>query len=173
MSDNNPAQKDPAAARSNPALWLILPTVSLLCGQAAAIFRPAIPHRAALLILIPAALLLRPRLRHAGSLILLASIAFSIGYARHRAILYPQFGDHHLRSVMQREGAIFLEGVLREEPQKLPARTRWIVRGERVWYPAGAEEITGDVLINVRSARREWHYGDRIRFHLRPRDPAR
>lgn len=173
MSDSNPAPKDPAPALSNPALWLILPTLSLLCGQAAAIFRPGIPSWTALTALLPAPFLIPARSRHIASLVIFGAIAFSIGYARHRQILYPQFGEHHLRSVIQREDTILLEGVLREEPQRLPSRTRWIVHSERVWYPTGAEEITGDVLINVRSARREWHYGDRIRFNIRavvPRD---
>src|ERR1041384_2766669 len=128
MSDNNPVStKEPARVHSHPALWLIVPTLSLLCGQAAAIWPPAFPGRAALLIIIPAAFLPLRRLRAIAALLLLTGFAFSIGYARHRQFLYPEFGANHLRAVMERDGTIFLEGVLRDEPQKLPSRLPWMV----------------------------------------------
>ena len=56
--------------------------------------------------------------------------------------------------------------MLLHEPEKLPNRSRWYLRAERIWHPTGAEEISGDMLLNIRHLRREWHYGDRIRAHI-------
>ena len=72
---------------------------------------------------------------------------------------------------MPNEERVFLEGSLLQEPEKLPNRIRWLLRSERVWHPSGAEEISGDILINVRAVRREWRYGDRVRFWIRPVPP--
>lgn len=70
------------------------------------------------------------------------------------------------------EGAqLYLEGTLDREPEKLAQRSRWVVRSERMWHPTGAEEITGSIQITLRHARREWRYGDRIRFWVRPLIP--
>ena len=102
-----------------------------------------------------------------------AALTFALGYVRHRQLLYPEFSEDHLRSVMTQEERLYLEGTLRHEPEKLPNRSRWQVRAERIWHPTGAEEITGDILLSVRAVRRDWHYGDRVRFWIRPVDPAR
>ena len=42
---------------------------------------------------------------------------------------------------------------------------------ERIWQPTGAQEITGDILLGVRAVRRDWRYGDRVRFWIRPSIP--
>jgi competence protein ComEC len=81
------------------------------------------------------------------------------------------FADDHLRTVMARDSALYLEGTLRHEPEKLAQRTRWQVGAERIWHPTGAEEISGDILIGVRFVRREWRYGDRVRLRVRPQLP--
>lgn len=102
---------------------------------------------------------------------ILAGISFSLGYVRHQQILHPVFAPNHLRSVMSEGSQVYLEGVLSQEPEKLRNRNRWVVRSERIWRPTGSQEITGDLLIGVRSAGREWRYGDRVRFWLRPLVP--
>ena len=113
-----------------------------------------------------------PRAGAGWSLLLFLSLlAFATGYARHRQLLDPEFAEHHLRTVMSRDERIYLEGTLTREPEKLPNRSRWLVRGERIWHPTGAEEIEGDLLLSVRAARREWRYGDRVRFWVRPVTP--
>src|SRR4029453_4724668 len=66
---------------------------------------------------------------------------------------------------------LYLEGTLAREPEKLPNRSRWLLRCERIWYPTGAEEISGNLLVEIRQVRREWHYGDRVRFWIRPQAP--
>jgi competence protein ComEC len=105
-------------------------------------------------------------------LIVVSLLAMSVGYVRHRQLLSPEFPANHLRSVMARDdGRIYLEGTLRHEPEKLVNRTRWQVAAERVWHPAGAEEITGDLLVTLRMLRRDWRYGDRVRFWIRPNIP--
>ena len=171
MECNKAGLNDGVTALSHPSLWLIVPTLSLLVGQAVAVIPSTVPGETAFLLAIPLSLLLWPRARRVGLLLLLAGLTFSIGYSRHRQILHPTFAANHLRSVMQQEALIYLEGVLREEPQKFPKRSRWILRSERIWHPTGAEEIAGNILINIRLARREWHYGDRIRVALRPLVP--
>jgi hypothetical protein len=40
--------------------------------------------------------------------------------------------------------AYYLEGTLAREPEKLPNRSRWLLRCERIWHPTGAEEISGN-----------------------------
>src|SRR3989442_82013 len=130
MECNKAGLNDGVTALSHPSLWLIVPTLSLLVGQAVAVIPSTVPGETAFLLAIPLSLLLWPRVRRVGLLLLLAGLTFSIGYSRHRQILYPTFAANHLRSVMRQEALIYLEGVLREEPQKLPKRSRWILRSE-------------------------------------------
>jgi len=172
MSFNNPAVNDSPAAIHHPSIWLIVITAGVLLGQAAAVVPQAIPLEVAFALALPLGLLVLPRTRRIGLLILAGAVAFSLGYTRHRQLLYPRFAPNHLRSVMQKQDSpLYLEGVLRQEPQKFPNRTRWLLSAERIWYPTGAEEITGNILVNIRGARKEWHYGDRIRFFVRPNIP--
>src|SRR3990170_3971599 len=81
---------------------------------------------------------------------------FALGYYRHHQLLFPSFPPNHLRSVMAENTGLYLEGVLLHEPEKLPNRSRWYLRAQRIWHAAGAEEISGDLLLNVRQLRREW-----------------
>ena len=69
---------------------------------------------------------------------------------------------------MNRAELLYVEGSLLQEPEKLPNRSRWIIRTQSIWHPTGAEEITGNLIVNVRAVRREWRYGDRVRFKVRP-----
>jgi competence protein ComEC len=159
------------AANFHPSAWLVLPTLALLLGQALATLPWEIPARATLFCLAPLFLTVVPRWRRGAILFLLGFIALSVGYLRHRQLLVPHFAENHLRVVMTRDATLYLEGVLRHEPERLTQRTRWQVRAQRIWHPTGAEEITGDVLISLRNVRRDWHYGDRVRLHLRPQAP--
>jgi len=159
-----------ASVDFHPSTWLIAPTLFLLLGQAIAAAPWNLPDSFWLL-MVPVALLPFFRRPHWVILGLLTTLAASIGYIRHRAILFPQFPEHHLRSVMLRNERIWLEGWIRAEPEKLNNRFRWLVRAERIWHPMGAEEISGDLQLGLRSARRDWRYGDRIRFWVRPNLP--
>ncbi len=171
MSSEGRKANDGASAFSHPSLWLIAPTLSLLLGQAIAASSWVIPAQAGILVLTPLLFLPSIRIRRVGLLLLITAVAFSVGYARHRQLLQPSFPANHLRSVMDDSSRLYLEGTLEQEPEKLPNRSRWIVRAERIWHPTGAEEITGDMLVGVRISRREWRYGDRVRFWARPLVP--
>ena len=155
----------------HPSAWLIVPTLSLLLGQAVAI-APLQFADTLWLGLVP--ILLLPFYRCWRRLVilgLLMTLAFSVGYVRHREILFAKFPEHHLRSVMLRHERVLIEGLLKAEPEKLINRHRWLIATERIWHPTGSEEISGDLQLSLRAARRDWRYGDRIRFWLRPNLP--
>ncbi len=168
-ADRAPAWKKLLAG--TPSVWLIVPTLSLLLGQAAAVAPLAFPPFSLLLFLVPVVFLFWPEKRPWALLILLTGAAFSLGYARHHRILHPEFPSDHLRSVMDEGSQLYLEGIMHQEPEKSPQRSRWVVRAERIWHPTGAQEIHGHLLISPRHASREWRYGDRIRLWLRPHIP--
>ncbi|HME63190.1 MAG TPA: ComEC/Rec2 family competence protein, partial [Candidatus Binatia bacterium] len=163
---------DCTGERIHPSAWLIAPTISLLIGQAVAVASWPIPPAASAASLLPLFLIGWARWRRRALLFALSSLALSLGYVRHRELLFPEFPLNHLRAVMSREdGRLYLEGTLRHEPEKLVNRTRWQVAAERIWHPSGAEEITGDILVTLGMVRRDWRYGDRVRFWLRPLVP--
>ncbi|MBM4260998.1 MAG: DNA internalization-related competence protein ComEC/Rec2 [Deltaproteobacteria bacterium] len=155
----------------HPSVWLVSATLALLVGQAAAVPSWSAPTSAAYGLLAPVPLLLARRWRRWGALVILVGVAFALGYVRHRELLHPEFSSAHLRSVMTRHESLYLEGVLRQEPEKLPNRTRWLVRAEALWHPTGSEEVEGNLLISVRTVRRDWRYGDRVRLTIKPSLP--
>jgi competence protein ComEC len=157
-----------AAASLNPSAWLIVPTLFLLFGQAVATAPWPIPLHTGSVFLVPLALVISARWRRWAILISLAMLTFSVGYVRHRQLLFPEFPENHLRLAMTKGERLYLEGTLRQEPERLTNRSRWQVRSERIWHPNGAEEITGDVLVGLRTMRRDWRYGDRVRFWVTP-----
>ena len=106
-----------------------------------------------------------------GLLVFSAGLGFSLGYIRHGQLLHPDFPPNHVHGLTHDSVRVYLEGSLVREPEKLPNRSRWLLRCERIWHPTGAEEISGDLLLSVRHVRREWHYGDRVRFWVRPQAP--
>ena len=161
-----------AVERINPAAWLFVPTLSLLLGQAVAVAPWLIPAEATAIAVLPILFVGLTRWRRRALLLALSLLALAVGYTRHRQLLIPEFPSDHLHSVMGRgDGRLYLEGTLRHEPEKLVGRSRWQVGAERVWHPSGAEEITGDILVTVRTVRRDWRYGDRVRFWIRPLAP--
>ena len=170
MADPGSAPRLKLASSGHPSVWLVVIAVALLAGQAIASLGE-MPRAAGLVVVGAALLFISPRSRRWAVLLILAGAAGAIGYARHRQLLHPVFPAHHLRSLMAESSRLYLEGRLRQEPEKLPNRNRWLLSAERIWHPTGAEEITGDILVNVRIARREWHYGDRVRFWVRPVAP--
>src|SRR2546428_5282975 len=150
---------EPPAACSTiiqPSNWLIILTLSLLAGQAMAALPFQIPFLFALLPLVPLPFLFSPSRRWTAFLISAALLLSVIGYARHRNLLAPNFPPNHLRSVIKEDARLYLEGTLIQEPEKLPNRSRWILRFDRLWHPTGAEDITGDLLLTIRSVHREW-----------------
>jgi competence protein ComEC len=156
----------------HPSAGLFGVTVGLLVGQAvAAAPWPPLPEVTLGLLIIPLPLLLYRRSRRWGALVVVAALAFSLGYIRHRQVLHPSFPPNHLRSLMKDDTRLYLEGLLRREPEKLPGRSRWVVQAERIWHPTGAEEISGNIIVGVRFTGREWRYGDRVRFWLQPQIP--
>ena len=172
MTHGGRRPNDDAGASFNPSAWLIVPTLSLLAGQAVATGPFSFPLEAGAVSLLPLLLVGSARRRRWVILLALSLLAFFVGYLRHRQLLVPEFPYHHLRSAMARDdGRLYLEGTVRHEPEKLVNRSRWQVTAERLWHPAGAEEITGDILVTLRTVRRDWRYGDRVRFWVRPLVP--
>ena len=170
----SPVRSDPnkvTVSMIDSSVWLVVPTLALLIGQAAAVFPWDIPKEAGALLLGPLLWLISPRRRRWALLMTAAALAFAVGYVRHRQLLYPAFPPDHLRAAMGSAERLYLEGSLQSEPEQLPYRSRWLVRAERIWHPTGSEEITGDIIVGVRSVRREWRYGDRVRFWARPQIP--
>jgi competence protein ComEC len=163
-------QANAPSCRSHPSVWLVVTTTALLVGQAIAAVAE-LPRTAAWVAFVPLALVVPRRTRRWAIFMIVAALACGVGYARHRQLLHPVLSPQHIRSLMDEGANLYLEGSLRQEPEKLPNRNRWLVSSERIWHPTGAEEITGDILINVRMARREWRYGDRVRFRVRPVAP--
>jgi competence protein ComEC len=155
----------------HPSVWLLAPTALLLLGQAAAPFVSGISPQAALLIIAPLCLCVFAKARRWGIVLFVGAVAFGIGFLRHRQLIDPAFPPNHLHSVMNTAASLTIEGRLLQEPEKLPDRSRWIVAAQRVWHPAGAEEITGRLIVTLKTARGEWRYGDRVRFRLRPVTP--
>jgi competence protein ComEC len=171
MSADEPGPTSRAAKNIHPCAWLIVPTVALLCGQAFAAGPWQLPAAAVGILIVPLSLCAWPRWRSCSLLALLATAAFAVGYVRHGQLLKPNFAENHLRSVAARDGRLFLEGQLRQEPEQLVSRVRWRVAALRVWHPTGAEAVSGDILITLRQTRRSWRYGDRLRFWVRPAVP--
>ena len=155
---------------NHPSVWLVAPTLSLLIGQSMG--STAIPAEVLICpVLVGSALLVKARTRRLGLLVLAAGTTFSIGYIRHWNLLHPRFPANHVRSVTTADARLYLEGSLIREPDTLANRSRWLVRCERLWHPTGAEEISGNLLLTLRNVRREWRYGDRVRFWVRPQVP--
>jgi competence protein ComEC len=162
---------DVRALIQHPSVWLFVLTAFLLAGQAVAPYVPLARALQIFIVLAPLPLCMIARTRRWGMVLFLAAAAFTIGHIRHRQILAPVFPPHHLRSMMNGADSLYIEGFLLHEPERRVNRSRWIVRTERLWHPTGAVEMTGDLIVTIRLLRREWHYGDRVRFRLRPAVP--
>jgi competence protein ComEC len=161
------------AKLGHPSVWLVVPTVSLLVGQAVATLPLVIPSQFFFLTLVPLLLVIKTTTRRWGLLLFTAGLALSLGYIRHWQLLHPHLPPNHIRQLANDGAHLYVEGTLAREPEKLPNRNRWLLRCERIWHPTGAEEVSGNLLVSSRRVQREWHYGDRVRFWIRlqaPRD---
>src|ERR1051325_7742726 len=158
----------PGFLQRNPSAWLIAPTLALLGGQALAASPLRPPAYSLALLLLPLPFIFRRGARRWSIIGLVCGLAFAIGYRRHLDVLEPGFSGNYIRSVMEDGGELYLEGRLNAEPDRLPQRMRWNVRLLRVWHPTGAEEVTGDILVTIRFAARDWRYGDLVRFRAEP-----
>ncbi len=158
----------PGFLQRNPSAWLIAPTLALLGGQALAASPLRPPAYSLALFLLPLPFIFRRGARRWAIIGLVCGLAFAIVYRRHLDVLEPEFPASHIRSVMEDGGELYLEGRLNAEPDRLPQRMRWNVRLLRVWHPTGAEEVTGDILVTIRFAARDWRYGDLVRFRAEP-----
>jgi competence protein ComEC len=154
-----------------PTAWLIGATLALLAGQALAATPLRPPVSFLMLLAVPLPLCLVRTKRAWAIFCLLTGILFAVGYRRHLELIEPQFPPNHVRSIMESGRQLYLEGWLAAEPERLPQRGRWTVRLLRVWHPTGAEEISGDLLLTIRSVERDWRYGDRVRFRVEPLIP--
>ncbi len=161
--------KDPL--ERNPAPLLVVPTLSLLLGQAAfpLSFRIALICSSAVLIASVCTWLLGKR--KWALLFFFSSLAFFTGHGLHQRALTPQFPNHHLRLLTDGRKAVQVEGFLYREPERQFGRSRWYLRTEVIWRPLGAQEAMGNILVTVREVQREWHYGDRVRLWVRVRPP--
>ncbi|MGE5217870.1 MAG: DNA internalization-related competence protein ComEC/Rec2 [Chloroflexota bacterium] len=155
----------------SPTAWLIAPTLALLFGQTMAAGPWNVPPAGAAVVLLPVLFFIALGRRRWAVLSILCALAFTLGYFRHRQLMFPEFAENHLRTLIPLDARVYLEGRLGQEPEKLVNRIRWQVVAQRIWHPTGALEITGDILITLRSARRDWRYGDRVRFWVRPLAP--
>jgi competence protein ComEC len=152
----------------HPSVWLLVSTALLLLGQAVAPFASGIFPAAGFLLITPVFLCLRVKTRRWGLVLLLGAVAFGVGFFRHRQLIDPAFPPNHLYASMNGSEPLYIEGSLAHEPEKLPNRSRWFIWAQRIWHPTGAEEIIGNLIVTVRTVAREWRYGDRVRFRLRP-----
>jgi competence protein ComEC len=171
MSVQTPPGTAATVKFDHPSVWLFFPTLSLLAGQGAAALPYAVPYLLFFLLPTPLLLVFKTRTRRWGLLIFAAAMCFALGYVRHRQMLHPSFPANHVRLLTDDNARVYLEGSLTREPERLPNRHRWLLRCERIWHPTGAEEISGNLLLSLRYVRREWHYGDRVRFWIRPQVP--
>ncbi len=154
-----------------PAALLVVPTLSLLLGQA--LF--SLHHLWIFLIVIPvlvyAGLQGWRRQRRLSLLILFSSVTFWIGFSMHAGLLRPDSPEQHLTQLTDGSKPLYVEGVFYREPERLPNRSRWYLRVGRIWRPLGAEETTSKVLVTVRASQQDWFYGDRVLFRVRVRPP--
>jgi competence protein ComEC len=171
MSIETPTGTAATVKFDHPSVWLFFPTLSLLAGQGAAALPYAVPPQLLFLLLTPLLLVFKARTRRWGLLIFAAAVCFALGYVRHWQLLHPSLPANHVRWLTYDNARVYLEGSLIREPERLSNRHRWLLRCERIWHPTGAEEITGNLLLSLRHVRREWHYGDRVRFWIRPQAP--
>ena len=155
--------------------WLIVPTLSL-AGRARRLPRAVgySPCYGAVILAAGALLLLLPALAPLGALLVcFTALPSACGYVRHRQMLYPRvFIEDHLRSVMTPRSGFISKGAQRREPEKLHqsqplAGSRASASGIR----PGRKKSAAIFCSACARARREWRYGDRVRFWMRPSLP--
>src|SRR4029453_8570404 len=81
----------------HPSLWLVVPTLSLLVGQAAAVLPLGIPFQVFLLTLAPLVLLITQEKKRWWLLLFAAGLGLSLGYIRDWQLLHPDLPPNHIR----------------------------------------------------------------------------
>ena len=155
----------------SPMSLVVPPLLSLLAGQAVAgIVDQGGPPWLAAALLASGAMLGLVKLRW-GLLCVACGVAFLWGLTAHQRLLHPQFSPDHIHHLAERQGPVLIEGRLYREPEGQGARSRWHLAAERSWTPNGAVPAEGNVRVTLRSAYRNWRYGDLVRMPLRLRAP--
>ncbi|MEE9550591.1 MAG: DNA internalization-related competence protein ComEC/Rec2 [Candidatus Binatia bacterium] len=166
-----PSPRKKNLLEKNPAALVVVPTLSLLLGQAIVASSSNIVTFIVILCLIASLTIGLLGRKKWALLLIFSSLAFSIGYGMHHRLLHPRFPKDHLRQLSRTGTPLYVEGVMFREPERQPHRSRWFFRAERIWHPTGAHETEGDVLVTVRDVAGDWHYGDLVRFRLKMRPP--
>ena len=170
------ATPEPGAKRSllrdYPNAFIIAPALFLLAGQAlAATQSEFLPSALPFAVIAALAFLVAARAWRWGLLAMFCGGALFTGYWMHDAALRPTLPARHLRSAGHLGEHLYLEAVHYREPERLPDRSRWYLRAERIWLPHGSQETEGCILVTVGADKAEWRYGDRVRLWLRVRAP--
>src|SRR5262245_41132503 len=97
MSCDTATRTGAVAKLGHPLVWLIVPTLALLVGQAVAALPLIIPLQVFFLPLIPLLLVIKTTTRRWGLLIFAVGLAFSVGYIRHWQLLHPHLPPNHVR----------------------------------------------------------------------------
>ena len=171
LTDKEALEPEIALVENRPEVFLIVPTLSLLVGQALVSFDSIAAAAPILLAALLAVFLLGLKLWRWSLLLLLSGATLFAGYFMHRQLLEPKFAPNHLRLISNPKEPLYLEAVHYREPERLPDRSRWYLEAQRIWLPNGAQETEGRVLVTVEADRAEWYYGDRVRVWLRIRPP--
>ena len=102
MSCETATRTAAVAKLGHPLVWLVVPTLSLLVGQAVAALPLVIPLQFFFLPLIPLLLVIKTTTRRWGLLIFAASLGLSLGYIRHWQLLHPHFPPNHVQRTDER-----------------------------------------------------------------------
>jgi len=97
------------------------------------------------------------------ALFLALFIFFLLGFLFINRLLHPSFPINHLYHFAGEEKYI-LEGVLYQPPEVSGEKTRFYVRGERIWGQGESLKIVGNILLTAPDRNHDLRYGDRIRF---------
>src|SRR5262249_62197512 len=119
----------------HPSVWLVVPTLSLLAGQAVALLPLVIPSQLFLLALAPLLLVIRPTTRRWGIFIVVGTLSFWLGWIRRWQLLSPDLPASHVRSLLHDDPRLYLPGALFRGPELLPNRRPWRLRCEQIWRP--------------------------------------
>ncbi|MGH7843921.1 MAG: DNA internalization-related competence protein ComEC/Rec2 [Candidatus Binatia bacterium] len=172
LTDKELTESRPGLLENRPEAFLIIPTLSLLAGQALVSVEARLTPAAPILIVACLAIfLLAVKPWRWALLFVLSATTLFVGYFLHQRLLDPKFPPNHLRSINNAKEPLYVEAVHYREPERLPDRSRWYLEADRIWFPNGAQEVEGRVLVTVETDRAEWHYGDRVRLGLRIRPP--
>lgn len=90
-------------------------------------------------------------------------IFFLLGFLLINRLLHPFFPENHLIHFAG-EDKLTVEGVLYQPPEIVGEKTRFYVRGEKIYGKEEAVEVTGNILLTAPDKNHSFRYGDRVRF---------